>query len=200
AADRLVAELGARLVHPSDDPDVIAGQGTVGLELVRQVAEMTAGGRLDAVVVPVGGGGLLSGVAIAVKALCPGALIVGAEPAAADDAFRSKAAGKVCGHEPAGAAPDTIADGLKTTLGRHTWPVVRDVVDVIITVSEDEIRRWMRVVYERMKLVIEPSSAVGVAVVMSPEFRAMPELERVGVILCGGNVDAAQLGALLSEA
>lgn len=187
------------LVHPYNDPRVQCGQGTVGLELIQQVKDLSAGAGLDAVIVPVGGGGLISGIATAVKALCPGVRVIGAEPERAADAFRSKRSGTLCGHDCAG-MPDTVADGLRTTLGSTTWPVVRDSVDEIVTVSEADIRRWMRVVYERMKLVIEPSSAVGVAALMSPRVRGMPsEMRRVGVVLCGGNVDVTLLQDLLAE-
>ena len=185
------------LVHSSNDPRVQCGQGTVGLELLQQVGELTGSTGLDAVIVPVGGGGLISGVAIAVKALCPGVRVIGAEPELAADAFRSKQSGTLCGHDCEG-LPDTIADGLRTTLGTTPWPVVRDSVDEIVTVSEGEIRHWMRVVYERMKLVIEPSSAVGVAALMSPRVKGMSsEVKRVGVVLCGGNVDMTLLQDLL---
>lgn len=190
------------LVHPYNDSRVQCGQGTVGLELVEQVRELTAGGvDLDAVIVPVGGGGLISGVATAVKALCPGIRVIGAEPEIAADAFRSKQSGSLCGHDCEG-MPDTIADGLRTVLGSKTWPVVRDSVDEIVTVSEQEIRRWMRVVYERMKLVIEPSAAVGVAALMSPRVRGIPvnEVKRVGIVLCGGNVDVTALQGLMEGA
>ncbi|CAM9791207.1 unnamed protein product [Ectocarpus sp. 13 AM-2016] len=186
------------LIHPYNDPRVQCGQGTVGLELVQQVKAQTGGAGLDAVVVPVGGGGLITGVATAVKALCPGIRVIGAEPSKAADAFRSKQSGSLQGHDCEG-MPDTIADGLRTTLGSTTWPVVRDSVDEIVTVSEEEIRLWMRVVYERMKLVIEPSAAVGVAAVMSPRVRGMPQdVKRVGVVLCGGNVDVTLLQDLLA--
>ena len=188
------------LVHPYNDPRVQCGQGTVGLELLRQVGELTGSTGLDAVIVPVGGGGLISGVATAVKALCPGVRVIGAEPEKAADAFRSKKSGTLCGHDCEG-MPDTVADGLRTTLGTTTWPVVRDSVDDIVTVSEKEILRWMRVVYERMKLVIEPSSAVGVAALMSPRVKGMSsEVKRVGVVLCGGNVDVTVLQELLAGA
>ncbi|CAN0496430.1 unnamed protein product, partial [Scytosiphon promiscuus] len=131
------------LVHSFTDPRVQCGQGTVGLELIQQVKELTGGAGLDAVIVPVGGGGLISGIATAVKALCPGVRVIGAEPERAADAFRSKRSGALCGHDCEG-MPDTVADGLRTTLGSTTWPVVRDSVDEIVTVSEADIRRWMR--------------------------------------------------------
>jgi threonine dehydratase len=182
-AREVAEETGATLIPPYDHPDVIAGQGTCGLELCEQVPE------LEAVVVPIGGGGLVSGIAIAVKGLQPDIRVYGAEPIGADDAARSKAAGTLVPQFD----PRTIADGLRTSLGEHTWPVVRDLVDRIITVSDDEIIKAMRLCFERMKLVIEPSAAVGIAAVLADVFRSMPGLGRVGVILTGGNVDLANL-------
>lgn len=198
AANGLLSSIaGSVLVHPSNDPRVICGQGTVGLEFVQQVQELTAGVDLDAIIVPVGGGGLISGVATAVKALCPGTLVLGAEPEQAADAYRSKLQGRLCGHDCEG-DPDTVADGLRTTLGSNTWPIVRDKVDEIVKVSEAEIKKWLRVVYERMKLVIEPSAAVGVAALMSDRVKNMsPDMHRIGVVLCGGNVDFAKLKDLM---
>ncbi|CAN0503982.1 unnamed protein product, partial [Discosporangium mesarthrocarpum] len=178
-------------------------QGTVGLEFVEQVRSMapTSGGHgplhLDAIIVPVGGGGLLSGVAVAAKGLCPGIRIIGAEPEGADDASQSKASGTLQGLKEG--QPDTVADGLKMVLGSHTWPIVRDVVDEIVTVKEEEILRWMAVIYQRLKLVIEPSAAVGVAALMSEGVKSRPGLERVGVVLCGGNVSITKLIDLLAR-
>lgn len=198
ATEALLASIpDAVFVHPSNDPNVICGQGTVGLEFVEQVKALS-GASLDAIIVPVGGGGLISGITTAVKALCPGIRVIGAEPAEADDAYRSKTSGKLCFNEGE-REPSTIADGLRSYLGSHTWPVVRDAVDEIVTVTEDEIRHWMRVVYERMKLVIEPSAAVGVAALMSSRVKSMPSsMGRVGIILCGGNVDVNKLQGLLA--
>lgn len=161
---------------------VMAGQGTTGLELMQQIAD------LDAIIVPLGGGGLISGVATAAKGINPRIKIIGAEPANADDAARSKAAGE---RIPLDHVPDTIADGLRTSLGTLTWPVVDALVDEIVTVSEEEIVTGMRLVWERMKLVIEPSAGVGVAVALGPRIKEMcgGNLKRVGVILCGGNQD-----------
>lgn len=178
-ADELVRRTGGALIPPYDHPDVIAGQGTIALELLDDEPE------LDAIIVPVGGGGMISGVTIAAKALRPGIAVIGAEPAGADDAARGKRSGT---RQPPPAAA-TIADGLRTGLGDLTWPVVRDLVDDVYTVDEPEIVSAMRTVWERMKLVIEPSAAVGVAVALSRAFRDRPGPERVGVILCGGNVD-----------
>lgn len=173
------AETGAALISPYNHPDVIAGQGTAALELLEQAP------RLDAVVAPVGGGGLLAGVTIAAKAMVPSMHVFAAEPAGADDAARSKAAGVLIPQT----APRTIADGLLTSLGDLTWPVLRDRVAHVFTVTEEEIVRAMRLAWERAKLLIEPSAAVAVAAVLSDAFRALEGLERVGVILSGGNVN-----------
>lgn len=179
-AARVLAETGATFVPPYDHPHVIAGQGTVALELLAQVPD------LDAVVAPVGGGGLLSGVCIAAKALSPGTRVVGAEPLGADDAARSKAKGELLPQT----GPRTIADGLLTSLGALTWPVVRDLVDQVATVTEDEIVAAMRLSWERAKQLVEPSAAVALAVAMGP---ALGGARRVGVVLSGGNVDLERL-------
>jgi threonine dehydratase len=182
-AARVVAETGGTLIPPYDHPDVIAGQGTIALELLDDVPD------LDAMIVPIGGGGMISGIALATREAAPRLRVIAAEPAGADDAARSKRTGSLVPQ----AGPETIADGLRASLGALTWPVVRDVVDRVITVSEPEIIRAMRLVMERMKLVIEPSAAVGVAVALSDEMRALPGLRRVGIVLCGGNVDLDRL-------
>lgn len=199
AAKNVVDETGAEFIHPSEDPRVIAGQGTMALELIEQVKEID-GGVLDAVIVPVGGGGMISGIAIALKACNPLIRIIGAEPLAANDAFRSKQTGEWQGHLN-GVTPKTIADGLKTTLGPNTYPIVRDFVDEIICVSESQIASALRTVYETMKLAIEPSAAVGVAALLSEELSLVsrPHLKRIGIILCGGNIDLSELPALLGE-
>jgi threonine dehydratase/serine racemase len=178
-AAKVVEETGGTLVPPYDHPDVIAGQGTAALELLAQVPD------LDAVVVPVGGGGLIAGMALALAELAPRVRVFGAEPSGADDAFRSKARGaRVTHHEPR-----TICDGLRTTLGALTWPVVRDRVEAIVPVEDLLTVPAMKLVFERMKLVVEPSGAVGLAAVLSARFRALEGLERVGVVFTGGNVD-----------
>ncbi len=172
---------GAVFVHPYDDPLVIAGQGTAALELIEDA------GPFDAIVAPVGGGGLLSGTAIAVTSLSPGTRVFGAEPALADDAARSLREGRPLPPLP----PRTIADGLRTALSERTFRAISTHVEDIVTVTEDEIVRAMRDVWERAKILIEPSSAVPVAALL--ERRLDLAGKRVGVILSGGNVDLDRL-------
>jgi threonine dehydratase len=174
---------GGVFIPPYDHPDVIAGQGTMALELLRQVPE------LDAIVAPVGGGGMVSGVALACRELAPHVPVYAAEPAGADDAARSRARGeRIASH-----TPHTEADGLRTTLGELTWPVVRDVVEDVLVVEEAAMIQALRRVLERAKQWIEPSAAVAVAACA----QLPPERRRVGVILSGGNVDPLRLGRLL---
>jgi len=182
-SNEIVQQVGGTLIPPFDHPDVIAGQGTAALELLQDVPDLTG------IISPVGGGGLLSGFTIAGRGIKPDVRIFGAEPLGADDAARSKAAGKRLPQT----APNSIADGLLTSLGELTWPIIRDRVEAIYTVSEEQIRQAMRLVWERMKLVIEPSAAVGVAVALSEEFKQLDGLPRVGIVLCGGNVSLDKL-------
>ncbi len=179
AAERERARSGARFIHPSNDPAVIAGQGTIALELLEQTPD------LQAIIAPVGGGGLIAGVALAARALRPDIRIFAAEPAGADDAARSVAAGVRLPQTD----PHTIADGLRTELGDNTWPVLRDLVEEVLLVEERDIVRCTRLIWERMKLTIEPSAGVGVAAALSPRFRSLEGIGRAGVILCGGNID-----------
>lgn len=180
----VVAQHGCTPIHPYDHRGVIAGQGTAALELLEKVED------LDTIVAPVGGGGLLSGTAIAATALRPGIRVLGAEPAAADDAQRSLAAGRIL----PSIEPRTVADGLLTSLGELTFPVIRDLAAGIVTVSEEAIIEAMRLVWERMKVVIEPSAAVPVAALL--ERRSEVPGRRIGVILSGGNVDLDRLPGL----
>jgi len=182
----LAAERGLTLVHPYDEPLVMAGQGTVGLELAAEVDD------LDVVLVPCGGGGLLSGVATAIKALRPAARIVGVEPQASDDTARSLRTGERVRVE----VSRTIADGQQLpTPGERTWPVIRALVDDVVTVSDAEIVEAMRLLFERMKVVAEPSGATALAALLAGrvELRA----GTVGVVISGGNVDAARFAALM---
>lgn len=174
---RVVGETGAEFVHPYEDPRVVAGQGTAARELIEDVE------GLDVVIAPIGGGGLLSGTAIATNGLSARTRIWGCEPAVADDAARSFRSGK---REPAN-DPVTVADGLRTQIGELAFEVLRTRIDEVVCVPEDEIVAAMRLVWERMKIVIEPSSAVAVAAVIAR--RAGLSGKRVGVVLTGGNVD-----------
>ncbi len=181
----IIARTGATEIHPFNSPRIIAGQGTATLELIEDLPD------LDAVIAPVGGGGLLSGTATAAKGLRPSIRVLGAEPAAADDAARSIAAGHIIpSHDPR-----TIADGLLTSLGEITFAVIRERVERIVTVREETIVEAMRFVWERAKIVIEPSAAVGFAVLFEAAAKGDHDLrgKRVGIIVCGGNVDLDRL-------
>jgi len=179
--ERVVQETGATFIHPYNDPRVIAGQGTAALELLTDITD------LDVIMAPVGGGGLLSGTAIVTAALAPSTLVIAAEPAAADDAYRSLQAGTIL---PA-LDPQTIADGLRTSLGPLTFAIIQQHVAQILTVSEEAIIRAMRYVWERMKIVIEPSAAVPIGALLTRP--AMLTGKRIGVILSGGNVSLERL-------
>jgi len=180
-AARVQERTGAVFISAHDDPCVIAGQGTAVYELIEEV------GDLDLILAPVGGGGLLSGTLIAAKHLLPGALVIGCEPAGADDAYRGLQAGK----RIVEFTPDTIADGLRTPLGENTFEILRKLADDIALVSEQEIVDSMRLIWERMKILIEPSSAVAVAPLLNHSLDTAGK--RVGVILSGGNVDLTGL-------
>lgn len=181
ATARIMAETGAVLVHPYDDYRIIAGQATAALELLEDVA------HLDVVVTPVGGGGLLSGTALAVHALSPSTEVIAAEPEGADDACRSLEAGRII----PSLNPNTVADGLLTSLGERNFPIIRKHVHAIVTVDDAATIAAMRLVWERMKIVIEPSAAVAVAALLDRKVDGAGK--RVGIILSGGNVDLARL-------
>ena len=179
--DRVIAETAATLVHPYNDPRVICGQGTAALELLEQVDD------LEVVIAPIGGGGLIAGTCIAVCGRSPQTIVIGAEPKQADDAWQSMRAGKIIPVEN----PDTIADGLRTSLGDLTFPIIAKHVHEIITVSEAAIVTAMRLVWERMNLIVEPSAAVPLAAIQT-----QPDLfegKQIGVILTGGNADLDHL-------
>lgn len=169
------------LIHPYDDSRIIAGAGTAAFELINEV------GSLDFMFAPVGGGGLISGTAIATKGLCPSAKVIAVEPEQANDAYRSFKSGRLY----PSISPNTIADGLRTSLSELTFSIIHQHVDEIITVTENEILEAMRFLWERMKLVVEPSGAVPLAGLF--KIKKLVSNQRVGVILSGGNVDLTQV-------
>jgi threonine dehydratase len=177
----VVARTGAHFVHPYDDSAVIAGQATAAAELIDQAPP------LDAILTPVGGGGLLSGTALAAAAWSPATTIYAAEPIGADDARRSLASGRI---EPS-VDPRTICDGLLTSLGSRTFPIIRRSVRAIVPVTDPAVVRAMRMIFERMKIVVEPSAAIALAALL--ESRDLVQGRRIGVILSGGNVDLSRL-------
>ena len=178
---QVVAETGAEFVHPYNDPRVIAGQATCSRELIEQVE------GLEVVIAPIGGGGMISGTCLTLSTLAPGVRTYAAEPKQADDAARSFRAGRIIADD----APETVADGLKVPLKELTWHFVRNYVEDILTAEEDEIVEAMKLIWKRMKIVMEPSSAVPLATILKT-----PETirgKRVGVIITGGNVDLDKL-------
>ncbi len=172
---------GAHLVHPYDDARVIAGQGTAALELLEEVSD------LDVVITPASGGGLLSGSSIAAKTMRSGIRLIGSEPSNADDAYRSLKAGKI----EAAAQTETMADGLRATLSPLTFSILQSLVDEISLVTEEEIVAAMLLLWERTKLVVEPSGAVAAAPALNRRIRA--EGKKIGIILSGGNLDLHKL-------
>ena len=180
-ADRIRSETGATFIHPSNDLNVIAGQGTACMELLEEKPD------LDFVVVPVGGGGLIAGTALAAHYFGNNCKVIGGEPFEVDDAYRSLISGKI----ELNKTTDTIADGLKTQLGDKNFPLIRKYVNSIIRVTEDEIITAMQLVWERMKIIIEPSSAVAFAAVLREKEKFKGK--KVGIIISGGNVDLKNL-------
>ncbi|MEX2114944.1 MAG: pyridoxal-phosphate dependent enzyme [Pirellulales bacterium] len=183
-AEKIIEQTGATMIHPYDDERIIAGQGTAALELLEDYPD------LDVILALVGGGGLLSGTLIAAKAVRPGIRVIAVEPARVDDAFRSWKSGRIESNERL----DTIADGLRTTLGVKTLPIIRALVDDIVRVDEHDIAGALRLVLGRMKIVIEPSSAVPLAALLSGKLNLAGQ--RVGIHLGGGNVDLDSLAQL----
>ncbi|XP_062518824.1 uncharacterized protein LOC134193965 [Corticium candelabrum] len=187
-SERVCKEAGLTFVSPYDDVHVISGQGTLGLELLEQVSDM------DAIVVPVSGGGLAAGVCLAVKSVKPQIKIFAAEPAGKDLEVSLRAGERLWPEPPRHL--ETIADGLRTQqLGQITWPIARDCLEkTVLTMSDDETVAAMKFVFERMKLVVEPSGAVPVAAVMSDRFRLLgSDIKKVSVIMSGGNVNLDKL-------
>ena len=194
---RLAQERGLTLIPPYDHPHVMAGQGTAAKELIEQVAAMPGGGALDALLVCVGGGGLISGCAVAAKHLLPQIQVWGVEPEAGNDTQRSLAEGRIVHID----TPKTIADGAQTQhSGQLTFPVIQALVSGIVTVSDEQLVRAMRLFAERLKVVVEPTGALGAAALLE-RVAGLPDLRgrRVGVILSGGNVDVARFASLLAQ-
>jgi threonine dehydratase len=187
-AEELCAERGATLVPPIEDARIVAGAGTAALELLEE------SGPLDAIVVPVGGGGLMGGTALAAHGIDPKMAVYGVEPEAGDDVRRSLARGEIVTIP----VPATIADGLRTTApGRVTFALAREHARAIVTVSDDELRAGVRFAFERLKMVVEPSGAAAIAALM---FRKIPDLlgKRAGAVISGGNVDAAHFSSMIA--
>ena len=178
---RIVAETGATEIHPYNNFNVIAGQGTAAKELIEDF------GEFEIIMAPVGGGGLLSGTALSTKYLLPNCKVIAAEPAGADDAFRSFHENKII----PSVNPKTIADGLLTSLGNRNFAIIMQNVDDIVTVSEEKIVEAMRMIWERMKIIIEPSSAVPLAAILQGKIDI--QNKKVGIILSGGNLDLGKL-------
>jgi threonine dehydratase len=181
--DELVATRGLVAVHPYEDPRVQAGQGTLALELLEQA------GPLDRVMVPIGGGGLISGVATAVKALSPDTRVIGVQPEAGDDARRSLEAGRRV-EIP---IPRTICDGQQAPIGDNTWAVIRERVDEVVVASDAEVVDAMRFAFERLKLVVEPSGASALAALLAGR---LTNGRSIGVVITGGNVDPQRFAEL----
>ncbi|WP_089666874.1 threonine/serine dehydratase [Gramella sp. MAR_2010_147] len=180
-ANKIQEETGATFLHPSNDLDVILGQGTAALELLQDHPD------LDYIICPVGGGGLIAGTALAVKHFGNNCKCIGGEPMEADDAWRSLQSGKIETNDTA----NTIADGLKTQLGDQNFPIILENVDEIIRVSEEEIKAALRLIWERMKIVVEASSAVPLAALIKEKHRFRNK--NIGIIISGGNVDLSKL-------
>jgi threonine dehydratase len=184
-ADKIGKDTGASFLHPSNDKNVIIGQGTAALELLKEISD------INAIFCPVGGGGLIAGSSLAAHYFGTDCKVLGGEPFEADDAYRSLQSGKIEGND----SVNTIADGLKTTLGDKNFPIIKEHVHKIVRVTEEEIIAAMRLVWERMKIIIEPSSAVTVAA-LKREVSENPQQysgKKVGIIISGGNVDVNNL-------
>ncbi len=185
-AEKLAAERGLTVIPPFDHPHILAGQGTAAKELIEDA------GPLDILLVPCGGGGLLSGCALAARHLSPGCRVIGVEPAAGDDGLRSFRSGRI---ETIG-LPDTIADGARTmALGKITFALIRANVDDFVTVTDAELLKWMFFLWERMKIVVEPTGTLAAAALL--EEKVAVKGKRVGIVLSGGNVDFRAMSALL---
>ena len=179
--DKIMEKTGAVMIHPYNDDRIICGQGTAGRELLLEYSD------LDAVMAPIGGGGLISGTCIAAKGLNPNISIIGAEPKGADDAYQSFIKGEIVPQTN----PQTMADGLLTSLGEKTFPIIQKYVKEIITVSEEHITEAMQIIFQKLDMIIEPSSAVVLATLL--ENNSSTQGKKVGMIITGGNADLDDL-------
>lgn len=179
--ENVIAKTQATFIHPYDNANVIAGQGTAAYELLREVDD------LDYIIAPVGGGGLLSGTLLAAHGLSPHTKVIAAEPEGADDAFRSIQSGKII----PSVSPKTICDGLLTSLSPLTFSIIQQHIDRIVTVSDTTVIKAMRLIWERMKIIVEPSSATVLAILLENKIDLKDK--RIGLILSGGNVDLSNL-------
>ena len=182
-ADSVLERTGAAFIHPFDNANVIAGQGTAAKEMIEEC------GNLDALLSPIGGGGLMSGTCISTRALLPNALLFGTEPEGADDAAKSLEMGEYVPQT----SPDTICDGLLTSMGEITWPIIKRHVEEIIRVRDEEVLTAMTIIHEIFGMIVEPSGAISLAAVLKDEFRAKEGIGSIGIILCGGNIDPENL-------
>ena len=180
-ANKIVTETGATFIHPSNDMDVILGNATSGMELLEEQPD------LDAVFTPVGGGGLVAGTALAANYYGANCVVVGGEPMLSDDAYRSLQSGKI----QTDTSSETIADGLRTHLGNINFPIIQKHVEKIVRVEESEIISALKLIYERLKIIVEPSSAVAFAALLKDKHQF--KNKKIGVILSGGNVDLTKL-------
>ncbi|MBM1107723.1 pyridoxal-phosphate dependent enzyme [Aurantibacter crassamenti] len=181
AAQKIVADKGATFIHPSNDIDVIYGNATAAMELLEDQSE------LEILFAPIGGGGLIAGTALAAHFFGKNCSVIGAEPEEVNDAYRSLQSGKIEQNKSA----NTIADGLRTTLGTINFPIIQNYVDHIITVTEEQIIAAMKLIWERMKIIVEPSSAVALAAIIAN--KATFQNKKLGIIISGGNVDLKNL-------
>ena len=189
-AEELIQKYEYKLIHPFDDYRVIFGAGTTAFELISAVR------KLDLLLVPVGGGGLISGCSIAAKGLIPRIKVVGVEPKNADDAYRSFQLGERVPVEN----PNTIADGLRTSVGEKTFPIIKEFVDDIITVTEEQIIDAMKFYWERMKIIVEPSGAVPLAGILSGTIESsLIKNKRIGIVISGGNIDLSNFFSTLKK-
>jgi threonine dehydratase len=179
--EKVIIQKGSTFIHPYDNYNVIAGAGTSAKELIEEVP------NLDYVIAPVGGGGLLSGTSISVKALLPDAKVIAAEPEGADDAFRSLQSGAIV----PSLKPNTICDGLLTSLSERTFKIISQNVSEIVTLSDEDTIRAMKLIWERMKIIVEPSSATALGILLGNKIDL--KAKRIGIILSGGNVDLQKL-------